>query len=881
MIRPGIRRLFRLPFRDRGLEDHDLDEEIRLHLELRVEDLVASGLAPQEARAEAMRRFGPPGPARMALRRAARRRELRLRVRQKVDGARQDLRYATRSLARTPGMSAAIVLSLALGIGLCTSMYSIVRGVILDPVPFPEADRLLSVELSTQGGSSTPLYQDLMTWEREVGPVVDLAGFALGPRRIRYDRGTVETFSVRVTEDFFRVLRPQTHLGRALLPSDASVTSEPAAVISHRLWRSLLAADSAAIGRPIQLGQRTYSLVGVLEPGYEFPAPVDVWTPLLPDPAEVGTLHVTPIGRLTPGTTGRHAGLAIEAVHQAIVADRHAADGTTTAVILPLAGRQNDGARIASILLAISVGSILLIGIANAAGLIFTRALTRDHEIAIRASLGASRGRVMALLFAEALVVSVAAAGTGLVIAHAALEGFRRVMPESVTRQILGWEQLGLDGNVVGFALLLALIAGLGCGLSPAVGAARTNMALVLRRSSAGATSGVRGRRLLRTLVTGEVALSVLLLLCAGLLSRSLLELVAHDPGFRTDAVATIRWSVQDDRDPSLGRTLQLQQALLDRASGVPGVTTVALASDLPGTSAGFGATRTYEIQGADSPRPRGRAAWRAVSSGYFDGLGIPLHLGRAFANADGPDAPRVAVVSAALARGVGQNAENILGRQLLVGDDLRTIVGVTGDIHAYGASTGPEPMVYVPQRQSATVDGYLIARYNETDGNVSARLREGLGDTDPSVALGELRLLREVVDEQTADQRIIASLVGVYATTALVITLISLYAIVAHMVVRHRQEHGIRAALGASPREIVRSAMRRALVSAVLGTIVGTVLALLLARLISTLLYGITPLEPSVFGVLPLVLLVVFAVAVYLPARAAAKVDPMASLRM
>jgi predicted permease len=880
MIRPGIRRILRLPLRSRDVAEQELDEEIRLHLELRAEQLERQGLAPEEARAEALRRFGPPVEARRLLQRAAQRRERSLRLREWLEGARQDVRYAVRSLAKSPGFTAVIILTLALGIGLCTSIYLVVRGVILDPIPFPESHQLLSVEIATQSSAGIPLYTDFRVWDTEVGPVADVAAYALGSHRIGYEHGTVEAFSIRVSDGFFGVLRARPHLGRTLLPSDASAATEPAAVISHRLWRNLLGADPAAVGRPVHVGGRTYSLVGVLEPGQEFPAPVDVWTPLVPNPEELGELRVTVIGRLTPGATRDQARLAIETVHRSLAADREPEEAAGRAEILPLTGRQPEGAGIVAFLLALAVGSILLIGIANAAGLVLTRALARGREIAIRAAVGASRLRIAALLLMEALLIALAAAAVGLLIAYLALVAFKRGMPESVSEQILGWEQLGLDGHVVGFAILLALIAGLGCALLPAIGAARPNLTAVLQQGSSATTSGPRRRRVLRALVVGEVTLSVVLLLCAGLLSRSLLALVGQEPGFATDGVATLRWSIPTERDAPPEGMLRLQQALLDRAEGVPGVASAALASDLPATREGFSATRAYEFEGSESARARGRAHWRAVSPGYLETVRIPVLQGRAFAASDAMEAPRVAIVSESLARARRQRGEEVLGSEISAGGERWTIVGVVGDVRSPGARAGTEATIYVPQAQSPPSVGHLVVRLAAPLGVVSPALREEMWRVDPAIALGEVRTLRETIDELVADQRIIASLVAAYAATALVITLISLYAIVAHLVVRHRREYGIRAALGASPGQIVRSAMRRGLIAAIVGTLAGTLVAAGLARLIASLLYGVTPLEPSVFGVLPVLLIGLFALAVYLPARAAARVDPMTSLR-
>jgi predicted permease len=880
VIRPGIRRILRLPLRSSDLAEQELDEEIRLHLELRIEQLERQGRTAEEARAEALRLFGPPEEARRLLQRAAQRRERRLHVWEWLDGARQDVRYAVRSLGKTPGFTAVIILTLALGIGLCTSIYTVVRGVILDPAPFPESHQLLSVEIAQQSSSGIPLFSDFRVWATELDRVADIAAYTLGPHRIGYEHRTVEAFSVRVSDGFFGVLRARPHLGRTLVPGDAFAASEPAAVISHRLWRDLLGADPSAIGKSIRSGGRTYSLVGVLEPGQEFPAPVDVWTPLVPAPEELEALRVTVVGRLKPGSTRDGARLAIESVHRSLTEDRGPEEAAGRAQILPLTGRQNETAGLVAFLLALSVGSILLIGIANAAGMILTRSLARGREIAIRAALGAGRLRIAALLLMEALLVALVAAAVGLLLAYLALVGFQRGMPESLSRQMLGWEQLGLDGHVMGFAILLALIAGVGCALIPAIGAARPDLTMVLQQSSSAATSGPRRRRVLRALVVGEIALSVVLLLCAGLLSRSLLALVGQDPGFATDGVATVRWSVPDERDAPPEGLLRLQRTLLDRAADVPGVASAALASDLPATREGFGVTRAYEFEGSASGGARGRANWRAISPDYLETVRIPVLQGRTFAASDGKEAPRVAIVSESLARSRSRGGEGVLGSQITAGGEPWTIAGVAGDVRSPGGGTRPEATIYVPQAQSPASSGYLVVRLAAPLGTVSQALREAVWRVDPAIALGEARTLQEVIDELVADQRIVASLVAAYAVTALVITLISLYAIVAHLVVRQRREYGIRGALGASPGQIVRSAMRRALVAAVAGTLVGTVVAAGFARLIASLLYGVTPLEPAVFAALPVVLFGIFALAVYLPARAAARVDPMSSLR-
>jgi putative ABC transport system permease protein len=877
MIRPGVRRLFRLPLRRPEVAEREMEEEIRLHLEMRVAELERRGMSPAAARAEALRRFGVGRGERRELGRAARLRERRLGVREWLDGARQDVRVSLRSLARTPGVTSVIVLTLALGIGLCTSIHAVVRGVILHPAPFPEPRQLFSVELASEGGAALPLLEDFEVWRAQAAPAAELAAYAIGANRVGSGEATVEAFSVRVSEEFFAALRPRAHLGRALLPADASHSDEPGVVISHRLWRDLLGGDPGAIGRPLRVGGRTYALAGVLEPGQEFPAAVDVWTPLAGPPADRASLRVTVIGRLRAGATSDGARAAVEAAQRAVALERGGEETAARAQILPLTGRQNEAVGVAVFLLALSVGSILLIGIVNAGGLILTRAVARSREIAIRAALGASRLRISTLLLMEALLVSLAAAAVGLLVGHLALAGFARAVPEAVTRQMLGWEQLGLDAHAVAFAIALALIAGVGCTLIPALGAARPDLAGALQQGTGNATPPPRRQRLMRAVVVGEVALSVALLLCAALLTRSLVTLAGDETGFATDGIATLRWSA----GPAEGEpTADPGDALLRRFASAEGVSSVALTSDLPATRAGFGATRAFELERPGRPASAGRAGWRAVSPGYLETVRIPLLQGRTISEADGAGSPRVAVVSAALATARGRRVEEVLGNRITIGEVEWTVVGVVADVRGSGPGASAEPVVYVPHEQAPARGGYLVARLAGPIGAAEGALREAAWSVDPEIALGRVRPLRTVVDEMTADQRIVATLVGAYALTALIITLISLYAIVAHLVVRHRREHAIRAAMGATPWQILRGAMRRALGAAAAGTLLGTALAAGLARLIAGLLHGVTPLEPSVFGIVPLVLVALFAVAVWLPARAAARVPPATALR-
>ena len=787
----------------------------------------------------------------------------------------RSLRLAVRSLRRTPGVSVVIVFALALGIGACAAIYSVARAVVVDAVPFPDPQRLFSIELSTQGSFGVPSLEEFQSWESHKPGDVELAAYTFGPRTVGSAFGTVEAFSLRVTGNFFGILRPELLLGRALLPSDAVPGSPSVAVISDRLWRELFGSDRSALASTIYLGGRPYALAGVLKGGQEFPAPVDIWVPLFPSNEDLDR-GVSVIGRVAGGSDPERVESLIQTLH------RGSLEGGRTesrAMRLPLTGRENEFARPALWLLGIAVGSILAIGIGNAAGLVLTRSLRRSHEMAVRASLGAGRRQIVTQLFTESLVIACLAAAAGVLVAYLMLQAIERIVPVSQTRQMLGWEQLGLDSRVLGFSVVLALFAGAVCGLVPAIGIGRKNLTAVLRNCATRATSGKRSGRVLSGLVVCEVALSLSLLLSAGLLVRNFSELVAVEPGFATENVLFVSWTIPEELATNPEEVLRRQDRLVESVTGLAGIESVALTSSLPAAGAGFAVTRGYRLPTSDPETSDNRAGWRSITPGYLRTLGIPLVAGREFAGTDGSDAQRVALVSEALAQRHWQGGGSPVGRELVAGEQTWTIIGVVGDVHTFRPGENVEPTIYVPQAQFPTRQGFLALEFGGVLGGLPGIVREELWTAQPEIALGDPITIDEAIDELFAGERVLALLVAIYAVTALLITLTSLYAVVGHLVVRHDQEYGIRVALGAHPHDVLRQAMWRGMRAAVLGVAGGVILAAGIARLSSSLLYGIEPLDPVVFGGLPLLLLILLSIAAYLPARRASRTDPVVTL--
>jgi len=833
--------------------DREMDDELRFHLEMETEKNMRLGLEPCEARRKALVSFGGMERYRHELR-ADRRVPL-------AEDVLRDQRFAFRALRKTPGMSLGIVTALGLGIGVCTAIYAMAAAVASDTVPFPDSQRLFSVELAERGSFSSPTLEEFEAWESRLPTAVGLAAHAYTSQPIGTSTARVESWSLRVTDQFFQVLRPHALLGRGLVPSDFDPVAPPVAVASERLWRELLGADSSAIGGTVYLAAEPHTLVGVLSVGQEFPPIVDLWLPLAPAEGDMDR-GVGVVGRAPPGTTTEDIRAALQAAHEASALGR----GATRAVMLPLAGRDNPAAGPAFLLLWIAVGSILVIGVANAAGLMVTRSLLREHELAIRSSLGASERRIAFGHFSESFQLATVGAIVGVLVAWLGIEALRSLVPPSMSRQILGWEQLGLEGGVLAFAVLLALMAATVCGLSPWFGGRRQTPTGALQGSVGRATPSRKAIRALGSLVAGEVALSTSLLIAGGLLAQNLYQRVAVDSGFATADIASMSWILPGESDSIRAKQPRLLEALGAVAASRPW----AISSSPAVAAAGLSGTRSYRFPSSDPEYSDGRAGWRSVSPGYTTLLQIGLRSGRALSERDTEDAPRVAVVSESFARRHWDEASAV-GHEVVVADESWTIVGVVGDVRTFRSGETVEPTIYVPQAQAPTQRGFLFV----SNAGGLATLRQDLWSAAPEIALGPPSTLSQAIDDVYRQERILAVLVGAYALTALLITFISLYAVVGHLVCRHHREYGVRLALGASPMDIVRRATLRGLKAAALGGAVGLVLAAALARLMSSLLVDIRATDPAVFIGIPAVVLLLLAVASYLPARRAARQEP------
>jgi putative ABC transport system permease protein len=848
-----------------------LAEEFAFHLELEVEKNIREGLSPEEARRRALLTFGGVERHKDAVRDA---RGLRW-----LDEMAADLRYAGRMLRKRPASTAVIVATLALGIGTSVMIYSAGRSLVFGAIPFPDPDRLVTVELhGEQGRWLSPSRDDFQALESAVAGSIALGAYTFDHLFVGDGTRTYQLRGSRVTGDFFSALAIEPLLGRILTPADEAPGNELVAVITARLWENQFGADPAIIGRPVQIDGRFHTIVGVIPTGLQYPAGVELWTPLGPPVADAASPYLVVLGRLRTGATREEVRTVLATVQHGLDQGRPATVHVTRVAVQPLSGQPSGDDMIAFLLLQGAVLALLLIASTNAAGLMLMRALERRQEIAVRASLGAGHGRITRQFLVESMLLTGTSAALGLGVAHLGIAGLRRAVPPSFSSNMLGWDRFGVDGHAVLAALVLAVLTGALIGILPARRVLRGDLTAELREGAPTATAGRRGSRVVRLLLSGEVALALVLLLTAGLLTRSLLALLDADPGFDSDGVLTIQWTLPPERYAGQDAVVRFQDPVQERLAAIPAIRSAGLVSNLPMTRTGW--TRRYRIEGDDVDADSRNANWRPVTLGYFSTLGIALMSGRPFLDTDIAGAPGVAIIGEALARREWPDGASPLGKRLRLGDEEWTVFGVARDVHDYGAGRRAGPTIYIPQAQAPTTAGFLALRVAGDPADFAHQLRQAIWDLDPEIALGEIATLPRVVRDFYADSRLLAQLLTAFGLISLLITIVSLYTLVAHSVARRRREIGIRLALGAHPRQILAGAMAQGVVWVGVGVIVGLALAAGVARVLKALLYGVGPLDPAVFVLVPAGLLAIALLASYLPAASAAAVEPTEALR-
>jgi predicted permease len=803
----------------------------------------------------------------------------------------QDLRYGLRQLRRSPGFATVAILTLTLGIGVNTAIFSAVNTVLLRPLPYKDADRLVMVwRMNPKEGSEiAPLTPADFADLRDQNHVFEgMAGSSDEVYTLTGQGEPEQIFAYDFDASLFPLLGVKPLLGRTFVPDDDRPGSGSVVVLSYQLWRRRFGGDPGVIGRSINLSGKLFQVVGVMPPGFDHPdSLVELWTPLALSPAAKGDrVHdfVRVVARLKPGVSLEQAQAQAIAIEKELARRYPNQDAGNTLKLVTLQDERVGDIRPALLMLLVAVGLVLLIACVNLANLLLTRATVRQKEIAIRAALGAGRRRLVVQLLTETLALSLLGGALGLAVAAMSSGILVKLFPNQIANlSIPTVESLPIDGRVLGFALLISVLTGLAFGLAPAWRAAGANMSDVLKETGRSLTGNVHGRRLRDLLVVSETALALVLLVGAGLMTKSFVRLLQGDLGLDPDHVLTGEVFVPSNKYPKPDQWRTFADAVTQRLRDLPGAKSVAATNFLPLT--GFWGTANFTIEGRPAPLPghEPTADNRVVTPGYFSTLSIPVSEGRAFTDDDRQGAAKVAVINETLAHRFFPG-EDPVGKQLDLGDpghpDLWQIVGVVGDVKSFGLEKETHADIYRPFDQDPFPLIAFVVRTGPEPESLANAFKQAIWSVDKDQPIFKLVTMQELAHESVTLRRISMILLAAFALLALTLATIGTYGVISYSVARQTHEIGIRMALGAERRDVLMATMRQGLKLTLAGAVLGIAGAWALTRFLGSLLYHVGPADPATFAAVLLVLAVVSALASYIPARRATRVDPMAALR-
>lgn len=865
----------------------DVDEEIRFHLEKKVERLKREGMDEEAAWAEARRRFGDVEDVKERMTRDA---EVGMNRLEAWDRIRQDVRYAFRQLVRNPGFTAVTVLTLALGIGATTAIFSVVDGILFRPLPFPHAEQLTVVwaDWSRAGGPvdewmNFPNYADLKERTRTLQAVGAWDG---GPMTLT-GVGEPEQIVVGVVTwgTLSRVLGVSPALGRGFTAEDDRPGAPGTLLLADGFWRRALGADPDVLGGTLTLDGEPYSVVGILPADFDAPfmANADVWTPMRQDRAQHACgrggacLHV--IARLADGVTLTAAREDATRIARELEEEYPQANANTGLTLRPFQDDMVADARTALLVLLGAVGFVLLIACVNVANLLLARSTSRASELSVRSALGAARRRLVMQLLTESALLAILGGGLGLVVAYLGTDVLVSIAPTNTPRI----EEVGVDARVFAFASVVTVLAGALFGLVPSLRLARGDLIGGLREGGRGGSGGFQGMRLRGALVSGQVALALVLLVGAGLLVRSLQQLRAQDLGFRSEGVVTLQLGLPSSRYPDADARRAFLASAEERLGALPGVSAVGSTSWLPLT--GFGSDVSFNIEGQPLP-PQGQnqAVWfRRITPGYPVAMGMRLLSGRWPTDADDENAPPIVVINDGMARRFFPG-ESPLGHRINLGNPdnprWREIVGVAAEARYFGIRDESRDALYLPWAQAPSPQVFVTLRSSRGATALAGEIRAAVADLDPSLAVAGIRPMEALVSDALGPERFVTMLLGLFAALAMVLAVVGLYGVVSYGVSRRLREMGVRLALGAEDGDIRGLVLRQSLTMVLVGLILGVAGGLALTRLMKNLLFNVSSTDPWTYGIVAVVLAIVAAAASALPARRAARVDPIRVLR-
>ena len=863
----------------------DIDEELRAHFDMVVEENVARGMTPEEARRAALRSFGNYDKIRE--------RAWEVRSGGWIEALLQDVRYGARLLARHRVFTLVAVLTLALGIGANTAIFSVVNELLLHPLPYPGADRLVMVwEITSQGTHQNPTSRsNFRAWRERSGSFAGMAAFT-DQRLSLTGGGEPEEVPVQyATPELFRVLGVEPILGRGLTQDDAD-RDEPVAVLSHSFWQRRLGGDPNAVGKPIQLNGSPYTVIGVLPKGFEWHIrtksstgrPAEIWTILpMPEEGQAGQFgrFLSVVARLKPGSSLDAAKAEMKAIAARRAVEDQEHNLGCTVEILTLREQFVGKIRPALLVLLGAVGFVLLIACANVANLLLSRAAAREKEIVLRTALGARRVRVVRQLLTESLLLAGLGSLLGLALAWLGLRALIAISP----RDLVSLQGIGLDLPVLALTLVVSLATGLLFGLTPALEATRLNLGDALKEGSKGAAGqDSRSRRLRGALVIAEVALALVLLAGAGLLVKSFARLQGIDTGFETENVLTLVVRLPDGKYTEDRQIVDFFHQATERIRTLPGVRAAGAVNYLP-LYGGPGSATDFTVEGRPAPPP-GQApgtSVRVADPGYFNALGIPLLRGRNFTDVEAREARKVVIINAAMAR---QHfaGENPIGKRISV-EMFETpvateIIGIVGDVRYDSLVDEAPPTVYFPPPDLTYPFMTLIVRTDGDPAAMAPAVRREIRTIDPDQPVSDVRTMTQVMSDTVSRARFSTLLLGLFAAMATLLATVGIFGVMSYSVTLRTREIGLRMALGAPQSQVLKTILKQGLTLTLIGIAVGLIGALALTRVLSGLLFGVASTDPATFTAIILLLTFVSMIACYIPARRATRVNPLIALR-
>jgi putative ABC transport system permease protein len=863
--------------RDSDAVHREIDEEMRFHLDMRTEENVRKGMSPEEARREAEKRFG----------RITRIKELGYEVRGGgwFETLLQDLRYGVRMFLKQPGFTLIAVLTLALGIGANTAIFSVVNAVLLRPLPLAEPERVVWLsDMLPQAGAVPTSLPEFLDWKDQNQSFEQLAAFLNSSMFIDTGGGTQDMPVGLVTPEIFALFRVNPILGRTFTNEETLPGRTRVAVLGHSMWQSHFGSDPNVIGKTIDLDGVAYTIIGVMPGGFSFPDRAELWRPLRinPNALDRGPHYLHVVGRLKPEVTLTQAQAEMSTLAARLSAqhpEKNAGHGVKLQLLRDVVVGD---IRPALFILLGAVGFVLLIACANVANLLLGRVGVRQKETAVRTALGASRLRIVRQLFTESMMLSIGGGVAGLLIAVWGVKWLVSMGPTTIPRV----HEIAVDPRVVCFTLLISVATSVIFGLAPALQASKPDLTDALKEG--GRTSaGLHRNRLRSMLVISEVALSLVLLIGAGLMIRSFAKLSRIDPGFNPDGVLKMGVSLLVSKYPDDERVASFYSQLLEQAAATPGVVSAAAISDLPLFGSNTSDNFTIEGRPPVAQQDQPIIEYHIVTPRYFESMGIPLLAGRDVAWTDTKQAPNVVVINEAFAERHFAGESPMGHRISLQGQerDPLLIVGVVGNVRQLGLDRKPVSEVFVPYLQDPLSKNYqrsmtIVARTNSDPGAVAGSLRAALTSLDKSLPVYDLKPMTEYLSDSLARRRFNLILLTAFAGVALVLAAVGIYGVISYGVTQRTHEIGIRMALGAEKADVLRLVVRQGMVMALGGVAIGLLASFALTRLMESLLFGVSVTDPLTFTVIALLLISVALLACIVPALRATKVDPLVALR-